>query len=711
MALVQLARFDEALSRQTEAVTLIRSLRGECSVEHLNFVLNRALLQRACGDHEAAIASLNSIAVRAATLVAPPWQVWISAAEYLAWMLADQGNGESALNSLGQAEELRDRWLQCVLAAGTDVERLRAAAIVRDGCGFSVSLLLTYFRDMSDIGERVLTTILGRKALGIELPFRASFAHPFTTKPKRSFWNRIWKRQLEAGKTPGQWENDLRTHAFHAQPAPQRDLESVLSFWRLGGIGTVNLAKLRRSLPPSVALIEFLRFARFDFRSAGENLAPATRTYHVLAVVLAETENLPPQIIEFGEADILDARCEAFLCGLTSKRRTESRGLVADTPEQSADLSASDDLCEMLVKPLTAALPDHHRWVVAPDGVLSLIPFDCLPGTDGSKFLADSKTITYVESGRQLLGVTTDTTTRRRALVIADPDFDAAPVNLRRVLSSRAGVARSGIFPPLPGTALEGALVARRLRAKLARGRRAVAALLRGDVPEVLHIATHAYAANRNASLTAIVDSATDPDPFLQCGLAFAGANRAEWQNDNCGVMTAAEIANLDLSRTQLCVLSACETGAGKVLLGEGVLGLRRAFILAGAKAVLVSLWKVADLPTAILMIRFYEEWIENSRTFAAALATARTYLRTLSVETLRRDWLNTPLVKHLASRDAAFANYLNQFETYADVDRPFAHPYFWGGFILIISANSLTPHENGCPATRGVGVSGQKNP
>src|SRR5262249_33954311 len=100
--------------------------------------------------------------------------------------------------------------------------------------------------------------------------------------------------------------------------------------------------------------------------------------------------------------------------------------------------------------------------------------------------------------------------------------------------------------------------------------------------------------------------------PMLRSGLALAGANTflrgasppAEAED---GLLTAEDVAGLDLLDTELVVLSACDTGLGAVHLGEGVFGLRRAFVVAGAKTLVMSLWKVPDLATAFLMDRFYD--------------------------------------------------------------------------------------------------------
>lgn len=107
-------------------------------------------------------------------------------------------------------------------------------------------------------------------------------------------------------------------------------------------------------------------------------------------------------------------------------------------------------------------------------------------------------------------------------------------------------------------------------------------------------------------SLASLSPPSTSEDPIDsldQAGLALAGANQGPQ-----GILTAREIAALDLWGTQLVVLSACETGVGAVPSGEGVYGLRRALVLAGAKSQVVTLWSVSDSTTRELMRDFYGE-------------------------------------------------------------------------------------------------------
>jgi CHAT domain-containing protein len=169
-------------------------------------------------------------------------------------------------------------------------------------------------------------------------------------------------------------------------------------------------------------------------------------------------------------------------------------------------------------------------------------------------------------------------------------------------------------FAPLAGTADEARSIKSLFpEAEVLTGRQATkAALKRVEAPRVLHIATHGFflndagdSANAAPGARAISAKVDTKNPLLRSGLALAGANLNRNGSDG-GILTALEASDLNLWGTKVVTLSACETGIGEVKNFEGVYGLRRAFFLAGAETLLMSLWPVSDRVTRETMTSFY---------------------------------------------------------------------------------------------------------
>ena len=158
--------------------------------------------------------------------------------------------------------------------------------------------------------------------------------------------------------------------------------------------------------------------------------------------------------------------------------------------------------------------------------------------------------------------------------------------------------------------------------------------------PDILHIATHGYflsnddTSKTKQSIANLVNDNYKNDSYLKSGLLLAGAqntlNGKQPENSNNGILTAEEAKSLNLKDTELVVLSACETGLGDNLVGEGVIGLQRAFMIAGAKSVIMSLWSVSDEKTQELMTLFYTNWIKNNMTKEEALYQAKIAMKKL---------------------------------------------------------------------------------
>lgn len=163
------------------------------------------------------------------------------------------------------------------------------------------------------------------------------------------------------------------------------------------------------------------------------------------------------------------------------------------------------------------------------------------------------------------------------------------------------------------------------------------------DSPDILHIASHGYfLANDDTSkikhsIANLINENYRDTSYLKSGLLLAGAqntiNGQQSVSNNNGILTAEEAKSLNLKYTELVVLSACETGLGDHLVGQGVIGLQRAFMIAGAKSVIMSLWSVSDEKTKELMILFYSNWFKKSMSKEEALYQAKIEMKKLYPE------------------------------------------------------------------------------
>ena len=266
----------------------------------------------------------------------------------------------------------------------------------------------------------------------------------------------------------------------------------------------------------------------------------------------------------------------------------------AEAPHEEG---GGDELRAAVFDPLSEALQGRTRLLLAPDGNLTRLPFEVLPHEDGG-LLIDRYRISYVSTGRDVLrfgqsaGVSHST-----PLVVANPDFDlASPADSapseppgwyrRRLAGGRLH------FQPLPGTESEGEAIARLLGVKPLLGRSALEGPFKElcHSPSILHLATHGFFLEDQRDDLRRRDGKAGwrgrgrirccAGPVPACANIFLAGGRPPEQAED-GLLTAEDVAAMDLLGTELVVLSACATGLGEVRTGEGVFGLQRAFVLA----------------------------------------------------------------------------------------------------------------------------------
>jgi len=236
-------------------------------------------------------------------------------------------------------------------------------------------------------------------------------------------------------------------------------------------------------------------------------------------------------------------------------------------------------------------------------------------------------------------------------LLVGDVDYDAAPgapaAGTTARAADRGGEGRA--WTRLDATRDEVVAIRDSFeerfpdgKVKLLRKAEATEAAVRAAAGKhrYLHVATHGFFAGPRPAAPSPAGTRGFEDDFraaraepgaaypgLLAGLVFAGANRPPRADADDGILTALEVAELDLGGVELAVLSACETKLGKAVGAEGTLGLERAFRAAGARAVVASLWKVPDRATQQLMSRFYRNLWEGKMTRLDALRDAQLWM------------------------------------------------------------------------------------
>jgi CHAT domain-containing protein len=386
---------------------------------------------------------------------------------------------------------------------------------------------------------------------------------------------------------------------------------------------------LKAILKPGEAMMEMLRLPPM------EGISDSV-TY--LAIIMTSQVQIPQLIRLPGGVDLEQKAFPAYQNLLRNKKE---------------DLSSYTSFWA----PLEASLSQVQTLFYSPEGVYIRINPETLFNPQYQKPLGDKLSLVRMVSLRDLPeSHQPDLVSKPKpgtAFLMGAPDFyysrDTAIRNLKREDLQDLPGARSEVQE------INRLLIAQKWTTQIFTGIEATETNLKTVAnPTVLHIATHGFFTElspEKGGRTSWVPGemkSLSTNPMMSSGLLFAGVaatleskNKIATELDN-SILTSFEAMNLELDKTELVVLSACETGLGTIIDGEGVYGLQRAFSVAGAKCIIMSLWKVSDAVTEELMLAFYKEWLGGKS-------------------------------KQVAFRDAVKAIRLK-----------YPQPYFWGGFILL---------------------------
>jgi len=374
---------------------------------------------------------------------------------------------------------------------------------------------------------------------------------------------------------------------------------------------------LQKSVPAASAYLDYVEWTRID---RDPKIAPH-REYGVFVV----RRDTPIRYIRIGAGDEIDNAVEAARAGVVANR---VRGFeVPDQrqigPEELQKRLAS--LYRQILAPVEPAIQGATRLFIVPDGELTVAPFSAFVDGRGH-YIFENRTVTYLGSWRDLS--TSEFFGYGKAstpLIAASPDFN---LEFHGAAPAAAAISRPQ-FRPLPGAAAEADDVAKDLSVPTDHvliGNAARKGIVESvQSPAVLHLATHSVpnlgwkAPPAQYSMFEFPQPTDTQLPLLESVIAFAGANKPQ-QGTEDGLLTGLEVGSLHLPGTRLVVLSSCQSAQGSVVDGQGVLGFRAAFAMAGAQAIVMTLWPVDDQAGKQFMDFFYSH-IDKGASEAVRLA------------------------------------------------------------------------------------------
>ncbi|HEY0467494.1 MAG TPA: CHAT domain-containing tetratricopeptide repeat protein, partial [Polyangiaceae bacterium] len=524
------------------------------------------------------------------------------------WSRADPA---SAFQSMAQGLDLRERQLTRTLAIGSEEQRrllLEDSDLGSDG---AVALHAGAYRSQPAAMHLALLAILRRKGRLLDtvsnttrvLREHLSEADGALLDRLRTLRGTIAARAIArsnalASAGPGGDEIAplvAEADALEAQIASRSALFQA-------AVEPITVERVAAAIPADATLVEIASYRPIAKRASADQMWGAPR---YVAYTLRSDGSL--QYADLGDAKTIDDAASAFRAALSRP------GSDAKPSGRALD--------ELVMRPIRQIVGSVKHLLIAPDGPLNVVPFGALVD-EQDHYLIDDWRISYLSTGRELLkpkGIEP----RSSPVVIANPAFGGTKTSLGDL---------GAHLEPLAFTEEEGKKVAAALGSnepwlEAAATKRA---LMQVKGPSVLHVATHGFFLDDLQSPTGTAraffrsGSPQNPEnPLLRSGLAFAGANLAGGD----GILTALEASSLDLWGTKLVVLSACDTGIGEIKNGEGIYGLRRAFALAGAASIVMSLWMVDDAGTRDLMTSYYGR-LAGGEGRAEALRNAQLSLR-----------------------------------------------------------------------------------
>ena len=557
-----------------------------------------------------------------------------------------QNKVDQAISYQTRANEISEQSLSMILSSGTEEQKRLFLAGRKDEINSTLSLNIKFAPENVEATRLALRTILRRKGRVLDAvshqllslrqhlseadqklldelsTTRADLSHRILHGPGQDKKEEFQKSITDLQTKSDQLEKEISTHsaAFRTQQAE------------------VSVEAVQNVLPKDMTLIEFATYRLLDSKAKTRKQRYGSSRY--VAYIL--NHDGAPRFIDLGDANIIDK-------GISELRMSLKNAGSSDYKQKARSLD------KLVMEPVRKILGPNKTLILSPDGAMNLLPFAALIDQDG-RFLIEKYSIDYLTSGRDLLRMDTHERHKRGPVIVANPQFSIGSKTRAsggpQANSEESRIGFMGVyipqFKPLAGTADEAKSISAVLPdSKVISGKDATESVIKDQKgPRILHIATHGFflpdapeapqpspqTKQRSVIVTfkkSSIDTVRHENALLRSGIVLAGANDSGLDSANSsanlatnnsqngsmddGILTALEVSGMDLWGTKLVVLSACETGLGDLKQGEGVYGLRRAILIAGAETEVISLWPVSDQATAFLMIDFYKRLLSGN--------------------------------------------------------------------------------------------------
>lgn len=567
-------------------------------------------------------------------------------------------DNHEALIMMRQASAIYDNLINQVFSIGSDShKRTLNSALVKQKSGY-LSLLLMQLPDTQDNLIDAYNFVLKRKCIEIESSSnqREKIYRDRTPHLVKKFdeLNSIKNEIIEVTFTEPEKNNpDKKAQILKELRQKQESIASELArsipeFKIIKETQHFDYHSVKKSLPRNSVILEFIKFYEYDFYAIPSHGEKLWKEPHYFVFVVQKNRDIL-SCVDLGVATTIEPLVKNYLNTLSHKNLDPT--------------SLGYQLSRMLIECVKDKISTCSHLFIAPDGILSILPFETLP-YDTSSLLIDQYSVSYLGVGRDILKFNQKIERQNKPIIIANPDYNltlqnaSATQNGSLIFRSNQNTLKFNLlrgyhdFSPLPATQKEGTEISLILNTAPYLEKNALESKIKYcRSPPIIHLATHGFFLGdcdvdyNNLSERSIQFEmrSVDPNdkiyyienaenPLIRSGLAFAGANT--WRHGGPlppeaedGILTAEDITGLDLIDTELVILSACQTGLGEIITGEGVFGFRRSFSIAGARTLIMSLWSVPDQETQELMIQYYHE-LQSGKGRSEALRNAQLQIK-----------------------------------------------------------------------------------